>query len=400
MENSSLIVSNLRKYCCCLLCLWFVFGDWGCFVGVDEALLCHNETMPMNHYSSFSWGSSRGVSSRGMVGSQICYCGDLAVLRVAKTSKNEGKPFWGCPNYKNLLSLEEMLNQYILMKRQNKLLEEENVNVMREKIRIQNLLQDLQNALDSFNARSPMSNVTAMITNSVIVPPMENFIKTPPVASTSTVFPVQNTPSLPAKPMANVNFSSPMIREFEKKRKDISTVDGSVVAKKRRGRQPGKKKQVQCTNMLLPSNNKADFGFSSTLTQSLAANPTHKESQISTDSVSTTHPIIHSFPSVFVPEISPVAKCNEKVIDVVTTKRDMVDHVKQTFCKEGNSQFSPVVTDNHETHKTDTNKISMKDTDKKSTTALDEFDDCTHIDFSSIKLEDEFSIDFLNSLKD
>ncbi|BAT97343.1 hypothetical protein VIGAN_09075900, partial [Vigna angularis var. angularis] len=91
-----------------------------------------------------------------------------------------------------------MLNQYILMKRQNKLLEEENVNVMREKIRIQNLLQDLQNALDSFNARSPMSNVTAMITNSVIVPPMENFIKTPPVASTSTVFPVQNTPSLPA----------------------------------------------------------------------------------------------------------------------------------------------------------------------------------------------------------
>lgn len=70
-----------------------------------------------------------------------------------------------------------MLNQYILVKRQNKRLEEENVMVMLEKNRIQKLLQDIQNALDSFNARSPMSNVTAMITNSLIVPPMENSIK-------------------------------------------------------------------------------------------------------------------------------------------------------------------------------------------------------------------------------
>ncbi|XP_014506272.1 uncharacterized protein LOC106766023 [Vigna radiata var. radiata] len=56
--------------------------------------------MSMNHCSSCSWGSSRGASSRRMVGSQICYCGELAVLRVAKTAKNESKPFWGCPNYK------------------------------------------------------------------------------------------------------------------------------------------------------------------------------------------------------------------------------------------------------------------------------------------------------------
>ncbi|WVZ16371.1 hypothetical protein V8G54_009353 [Vigna mungo] len=107
--------------------------------------------------------------------------------------------------------------------------------------------------------------------------------------------------------------------------------------------------------MLLPSNNKVDFGSSSTLTQSLAANPTLKESQISTNSVSRTHPIVHSFPS-------PVAKCNEKVIapsyNVLTTKRDMVE-------------FSPVVADNDETHKTDRNKKSIKDTDTTSTTALD-----------------------------
>ncbi|XP_017428858.2 uncharacterized protein LOC108336925 [Vigna angularis] len=56
--------------------------------------------MSMNHYSSCSRGSSRGASSRGMLGSQICYCGEFVILRVAKTTKNEGKPFWGCPNYK------------------------------------------------------------------------------------------------------------------------------------------------------------------------------------------------------------------------------------------------------------------------------------------------------------
>ncbi|KOM34704.1 hypothetical protein LR48_Vigan02g085400 [Vigna angularis] len=76
------------------------FGVWGCFVGVDETLLSHDDAMSMNHCSSCSQGSSRGASLRGMLGSQICYCGELVVFRVAKTAKNEGKPFWGCPNYK------------------------------------------------------------------------------------------------------------------------------------------------------------------------------------------------------------------------------------------------------------------------------------------------------------
>ncbi|XP_052726141.1 uncharacterized protein LOC108332844 [Vigna angularis] len=57
--------------------------------------------MSSNHdCSSCSWGSCRGGSSRGLVGRQICHCGEAAVLRVAKTVKNEGKQFWGCPNYK------------------------------------------------------------------------------------------------------------------------------------------------------------------------------------------------------------------------------------------------------------------------------------------------------------
>jgi len=76
---------------------------------------------------------------------------------------------------KNLLTLEGIVDQYIFMKKQNNLLDKENVMLMQEKHRIQMLLQDLQNVLDSFNARSsPFSNAAAMIQNSAVLPPMQN----------------------------------------------------------------------------------------------------------------------------------------------------------------------------------------------------------------------------------
>jgi len=63
------------------------------------------------------------------------------------------------------------------------------------------------------------------------------------------------------------------------------------------------------TNMLLLSpNNKVDFGFSSTSTQSLVTNSTLKESQISTNSILRTHPIIQSFSNDT--HVTPVEKCN------------------------------------------------------------------------------------------
>lgn len=40
---------------------------------------------------------SRGDSSKGLVGTQIYHCGEVVVLRVAKTVKNKGKQFWDCP---------------------------------------------------------------------------------------------------------------------------------------------------------------------------------------------------------------------------------------------------------------------------------------------------------------
>ncbi|WVZ19092.1 hypothetical protein V8G54_006414 [Vigna mungo] len=67
--------------------------------------------MSMQH--SYSWSTCndcrkqfRSGSSRGDGGwtrkeaSPICQCGEMSVLRTAKTTKNQGKQFWICPRYK------------------------------------------------------------------------------------------------------------------------------------------------------------------------------------------------------------------------------------------------------------------------------------------------------------
>jgi len=49
--------------------------------------------------------SSLGGGWKGLGVSPICQCGEVAVLRTARTSRNAGKKFWGCPNFKvSLLS--------------------------------------------------------------------------------------------------------------------------------------------------------------------------------------------------------------------------------------------------------------------------------------------------------
>jgi len=36
----------------------------------------------------------------------ICQCGEVAIMRTARTSRNAGKKLWGCPNFKvRLLSV-------------------------------------------------------------------------------------------------------------------------------------------------------------------------------------------------------------------------------------------------------------------------------------------------------
>ncbi|QCE03593.1 hypothetical protein DEO72_LG8g1618 [Vigna unguiculata] len=50
-----------------------------------------------NPSASFCGGS--GSIDLGM--SVMCYCREKAALRTARTLKNKGKKFWGCPKYKS-----------------------------------------------------------------------------------------------------------------------------------------------------------------------------------------------------------------------------------------------------------------------------------------------------------
>jgi len=44
--------------------------------------------------------SSAGGGWKGLGVTPICQCGDVVVIRTARTTRNAGKKFWGCPNFK------------------------------------------------------------------------------------------------------------------------------------------------------------------------------------------------------------------------------------------------------------------------------------------------------------
>ncbi|XP_029126153.1 uncharacterized protein LOC109793259 isoform X2 [Cajanus cajan] len=163
---------------------------------------------------------------------------------------------------KSLLSLENMLDEYICLKEEKASLHRERVALMQEKIRIQMLLRDMQNAVNTFDTFQgpPPPNVAEMNANPAMLPQSR--------VSPSGVAPVNTTPlppqnmshiqSLPMRMNTNVeagNFSAPMISASDRKRRDSQAMDVPTVSKKRRGRPPGRKNNVQGQNILPSSNN-------------------------------------------------------------------------------------------------------------------------------------------------
>ncbi|QCD97229.1 hypothetical protein DEO72_LG6g1939 [Vigna unguiculata] len=49
--------------------------------------------------------SSAGGGWKGLGVTPICQCGDVVVIRTARTTRNAGKKFWGCPNFKEINNL-------------------------------------------------------------------------------------------------------------------------------------------------------------------------------------------------------------------------------------------------------------------------------------------------------
>ncbi|WVZ16850.1 hypothetical protein V8G54_009832 [Vigna mungo] len=87
--------------------------DWeACEFSKEGSAIAEKEKMSMGHSCSSSTCNQCGrkhlhsVSCRGdgswnrNDGLIICHCGESCVLRTAKTVKNRGKKFWGCPRYK------------------------------------------------------------------------------------------------------------------------------------------------------------------------------------------------------------------------------------------------------------------------------------------------------------
>ncbi|KAG4403618.1 hypothetical protein GLYMA_01G153900v4 [Glycine max] len=216
-------------------------------------------------------------------------------------------------------TLEEMLDEYIFLKKQNAILGQERIMVMEEKNRIQILLQGMQNALNTYNAfqRPPSLNVAAMNANFAVVPQPRVYNKTPQGVSTITSIAaaMQNTSNtqLLTRPVnTNVdtgNFSTPMISVSDKKRKDTEAVNGPIVAKKPRGRPPGRKNQVQGENTSPQSsnavNNQVVSRPSSSATQSSSGNCATSGSLVQGSNV-----VKGSFnhPPLFVPDNSPIPK--------------------------------------------------------------------------------------------
>ncbi|QCE13471.1 hypothetical protein DEO72_LG11g464 [Vigna unguiculata] len=65
-----------------------------------------------NSWGQPSCGGSHIRGSKGMGLIPICKCGEVAVFRVARTLKNNGRQFWGCSKFKSAASSDNVWCNY------------------------------------------------------------------------------------------------------------------------------------------------------------------------------------------------------------------------------------------------------------------------------------------------
>ncbi|XP_052728443.1 uncharacterized protein LOC128195248 [Vigna angularis] len=89
-----------------------------------------------------SSGSSHGGACRGGGLIPTCYCGDIAVMKVAKTTKNAGRNFWGCPHYKGGSSIGNCCNFFKWCCEDN--VDEKDCTILKRISELENAVKDLQ----------------------------------------------------------------------------------------------------------------------------------------------------------------------------------------------------------------------------------------------------------------
>ncbi|KAL2336964.1 hypothetical protein Fmac_011410 [Flemingia macrophylla] len=301
-----------------------------------------------------------------------------STFRTEASSLIANSPIHEAP--KSLLTLGEMLDEYICLKEQKVMLDQERVVMEQEKSRVQMLLQGMHNVMTAYNASG---NLPAPAAKSAIVAvPQPSFgYKSHP--GNPTVQTKLNTPSVPQSSNSHAeggNISTiPTINVSDRKRKDTKAADAPPATKKSRGRSSSRKIPVQGQNALQQFDNavnNANVAQPSAI-QSSSENCIPREhvqgSNVakclfnqSTSCVPSNSPVpktpprtksSHSDTNVSPSEISSVAtgKCavTPNRCTVISTKRVMVSPAKQMAYIEMSRCFSPVKTNSEKVNKRD-----------------------------------------------
>ncbi|KAK2379039.1 hypothetical protein QL285_066881 [Trifolium repens] len=305
---------------------------------------------------------------------------------------------------KSLMSLGEMLDEYICLKEQKVMLDQERVYMEQEKNRVQMFLNGVQNVMNVYNASKNISLTNAPVLNanakSAAVPPQWK-LGAPTTAAAATA--TQNTSTALSVPQSNItnaengNFSTPMISVSNRKRKDTSAVDAPSIAKRSRGRSSttSRKIPVKGQNTLPQSNRAVNHQVvyhPSSATQSSTLNCVSSGSHVQGSSVvkclfnqsrtqvPKTPPRTnssHGDTNISPPEVTQVAPSNVEApstcYTVISTKRVMVSPAKQMAYIESSHCISPVKINSDKASKRDhvRSRLNFDSSDMPQTQSLE-----------------------------
>ncbi|XP_062167883.1 uncharacterized protein LOC133874065 isoform X2 [Alnus glutinosa] len=189
------------------------------------------------------------------------YSETRSVFRTEASSLISNSPVREAP--KSLLSLGAMLNEYICLKEQKVMVDQERVRLEQEKCRVQTLLQGMQAVMNTYNSSGAFPsqlNISNGATRSAIVAVPQPVLRN----SSPSGCPVSNTTVNPVSTPANTimkpgSLSSPITDPSVKKRKDDKvSLDAPQAAKRSRSKVPArnipkKDNAVECQEIAQPS---------------------------------------------------------------------------------------------------------------------------------------------------
>ncbi|XP_042053275.1 uncharacterized protein LOC121798360 isoform X3 [Salvia splendens] len=170
---------------------------------------------------------------------------------------------------KSLLSLGAILDEYITLKEQKVLVDQERLRLEQEKFRVQNLLSGMQEAMNAYNSTG--SNV--ITPPPPLPPPSASAAMTPQaelaVGRPAGYYPMYNTPAMmsTSRPSntrkVSTHLSTPITNQVPTKRKEIKDISDGAGASKRTRRSSTQSKDGNSTSESEKEGDTLDLDFSS-----------------------------------------------------------------------------------------------------------------------------------------